>query len=1087
MKHFPLTGLRARLLLIVLLAIVPAFGLIIYDDLEQRQVAAQAARDHARRIAYIVATDYQALIGAAHQLLINIASLPVTRANNPIACEALFGEILKQYPFYRNLGLINPQAQVACSANSSAPSTLVEGAYFQRLLQDHFVAIGEYEIGSIMGPPSINLGVPLYDAENRLEGALFASLNLQWFNHFAASENLPRDSTFGIVERRNLILTRYPDAGQWTDLRLLDALTLSITENQTTREIHDVDGRRRLYAFVPLKTAGASTELFIGLGIPTEFAYAAVDQRLQRALSVLSVVAIFAAGLAWLYGETFIVAPVRALIAMTARIRAGDLGARGTRHFGEVEQLARAFNAMADSLQTRELERARAETAEREQRAMAEALRDTAAALNSTLDFDQVLDHILDNVGRVVPHDTSNIMLIEGAVARVARCRGYAERHAEQWVFQERFELSRYANIRRVARTDGFPDLIPDTTRYAGWINNPETAWIRSHLGAPIRAKNRVIGILNLDSATPGYFSAAHAIRLQAFADQAAIALENARLLRETARRADEFAALYATAGDLAAPQRSLPILLQAIVERAIALLNTFCCAAFLYDSLDGTLELISQKGLGIALGTRLALNEGLAGRIALTRQPIILDDYSHWEHRAAILGETPLAAALAVPMLYGGELIGVLWVAEMGDSPRKFTDADARLLSLFASQTASAVRNAHLFQETRARAEQLALLYDAGLALNSVLEPRAQLEFLFKIAMQALHAERAEFFRYDSTREQFIYETALGFPDLVQRTLEQWSPTLTLENGMLSWVGRNRVPLYAPDVIADPRWVAIDPAIRAGVWVPVETDKHLLGVLAVFSTRVNAFTPHDERLLVLFANQAAVALENARLFEEAHTSRRALARAYDATIEGWSRALDLRDEETEHPARARVWHHRRRPGTYSPRRVTARHRQDGHSRSHSLQARSVDAGGMENYAKASDVCARMDRRDRVLERGGRDSVLPSRKMGRHRVSARLEGRRDSARRALVRGGGHLGCTAFDASLSPGVVHRTSARAYSFARRHASRSEQRPGFFENDVARGHCNVTRRHFERSEKSRVRRRFLASLEMTTFVPR
>jgi GAF domain-containing protein/HAMP domain-containing protein len=893
-KHFPLTGLRARMLLIVLLAIVPAFGLIIYDGLEQRQ----AARDQTRRIAHVAATDYQALIGAAHQLLVSIATLPVVRANTPIACDAFFSAILNQNPFYSNLGLINPQSQVACSAIPLTQPTVFDRPYFQRLLQDRVVALGAYEIGSIAGAPSINLGVPLYDAEHRLEGVVFASLNLEWFNQFAASENLPRDSTFVIVERRNLILMRYPDALQWSDARLLDALT----GNQNPREIYDGDGRTRLYAFLPMQASGAAEELFIGLGIPTEFAFAAVDQRLQRALTVLSVVAILAAGLAWFYGETFIVAPVRALSAMTARIRAGDLSprARAAHPAGEIAQLARAFDEMADSLQTREIERARAETAEREQRAMAEALRDTAAALNSTLDFDQVLDRILDNAGRVVPHDTSNIMLIEGEIARVARCRGYAERNAEAWLLRERFELSRYANIRRVARTDGLPDLIPDITRYAGWIVNPETAWIRSHLGAPIRSKNRVIGILNLDSAMPGYFSAAHAVRLQAFADQAAIALENARLLRETARRADEFAALYATAGDLAAPQRSLPILLQAIVERAIVLLDTFSCAAFLYDPLDGTLEVISQKGLSIALGTRLALNEGLAGRVAQTRQPILLEDYSRWEHRAAILSETSLAAALAVPMLYGGELIGVLWVAELGESPRKFTDADARLLSLFASQTASAVRNTHLFQETRARAEQLALLYDAGLALNSVLEPRAQLEFLFKIAMQALHAERAEFFRFDPDCEQFIYETALGFPDAVQQTLERWSPTLTSENGMLSWVGRNRVPLYAPDVNADARWIAIDPAIRSGVWVPVETAKHLLGVLAVFSTRVNAFTPHDERLLVLFANQAAVALENARLFEDARTSRVALARAYDATIEGWSRALDLRDEATE-------------------------------------------------------------------------------------------------------------------------------------------------------------------------------------------
>ncbi len=171
----------------------------------------------------------------------------------------------------------------------------------------------------------------------------------------------------------------------------------------------------------------------------------------------------------------------------------------------------------------------RAEAAEREQRALAEALRDTAAALASTLDFDDVLDRILDNVGRVVPHDAASIMLVEGGVARIVRRRGYSERGLEAQVLALQLPVAELPNLRYMAET-GRPFAIPDTAAYPGWMDMPETHWIRSYAGAPIRVKGETIGFINLNSATPYFFSQAHAERLQAFADQAGAALENARL-----------------------------------------------------------------------------------------------------------------------------------------------------------------------------------------------------------------------------------------------------------------------------------------------------------------------------------------------------------------------------------------------------------------------------------------------------------------------------------------------------------------------------------------------------------------------------
>jgi len=181
-------------------------------------------------------------------------------------------------------------------------------------------------------------------------------------------------------------------------------------------------------------------------------------------------------------------------------------------------------------------QRKRAEQAELEQRTLAEALRDIAATLASTLDFDVVMKHLLDHVGRVVTHDAANIMLIENEHARIIYHRGYSPAHID-FLQGFRFPLQVASNLGRVLQT-GAPVLVSDTAAFPEWIDYPETRWIRSHIAVPIRSRDRIIGFLNLDSKTPGFFAEEHVQRLQAFADQAAIALENAQLYREVQEHA---------------------------------------------------------------------------------------------------------------------------------------------------------------------------------------------------------------------------------------------------------------------------------------------------------------------------------------------------------------------------------------------------------------------------------------------------------------------------------------------------------------------------------------------------------------------
>lgn len=531
---------------------------------------------------------------------------------------------------------------------------------------------------------------------------------------------------------------------------------------------------------------------------------------------------------------------------------------------GEDVLLATLRNVTRERAAVRELERAAA--AARHQRELAQALADSAAALNSTLRHEQVVDRILENVGRVVPHDAASIFLIEGDAARFERGRGFSERGLSDWMATLRLPLHRVGHYQEMMRTRRAVS-ISETYTDPRWLKLGAD-WIASYVGAPLCVRDEVIGFLNLDSATPRFYTAAHAEDLQAFADQAATALANAQLLAQAEQRADRFAALHDVTRELAM-QRDLASLLDTLVERAIRLLNAPAGSLALYFPEVQELAVTVVKGpIHMAPGSRIVVGEGMVGQVARTHQPLVVDDYRDWEYSSNRYGDMRVGAAISVPMVFGGELVGVLSVREWGESTHKFMEEDKQLLTLVATQAAAFVHNARLYQEMEKRAVQLSLLYDAGLTLNSVLEPARQLDFLTRIAMRTVHAERAVFFRYLETTHELKLELITGVEDSGYAYRRQVA--LDEPIGVEAWVARERLPVTLNNARADPRFAPTAEGVQSGIWVPVEHDNRLLGVLAVASTKLNAFTAQDERLLLLYASQAAVALENARLYQDA-------------------------------------------------------------------------------------------------------------------------------------------------------------------------------------------------------------------------
>lgn len=171
----------------------------------------------------------------------------------------------------------------------------------------------------------------------------------------------------------------------------------------------------------------------------------------------------------------------------------------------------------------------RTEMAEREQRALAEALSDSVIALTSTLDLEEVLDRILENLHYVVPHDTSEIMLIKDNVARMVRTRSHNGQGVTERRLGARFVVAETPNLDYMDRT-GEAMVIEDIHRDPNWVHLAGDEWLHACVTAPICFQSETVGFVNLLSETPGCLNEVHAQRLQAFTAYAAIAIQNARL-----------------------------------------------------------------------------------------------------------------------------------------------------------------------------------------------------------------------------------------------------------------------------------------------------------------------------------------------------------------------------------------------------------------------------------------------------------------------------------------------------------------------------------------------------------------------------
>ena len=353
----PVLSLRVRMLLLVLLAVVPALGLVLYSGLEARHQEGARAQEQVLQLVQRISYDREQAIKETRQLLITLAQLPAVRERDAEACSRILRGISRLHVRYANLGAIRPDGSVFCSAlPSTARPNARDSSWFQQVLRTRDFSVSQFHFGGITGRAVLTMAYPAIGG-GEVAAVVFASLDLAWLNRYLSESLLPPGSVLSVIDRRGTVLARYPDPEFWVGENIADtplAQEILMHQQAAVTEARGMDAVPRLYAYTPLAPA-LTQGVYVYIGIPSAVAYAEPEHVLRRNLLGLGLVALLAIVAAW-WGGAFLLRRAQPLLAATRRLAAGDLAARSGIDYGadEIGQVARSFDHMAEALHARD-------------------------------------------------------------------------------------------------------------------------------------------------------------------------------------------------------------------------------------------------------------------------------------------------------------------------------------------------------------------------------------------------------------------------------------------------------------------------------------------------------------------------------------------------------------------------------------------------------------------------------------------------------------------------------------------------------------------------------------------------------------
>jgi GAF domain-containing protein len=522
------------------------------------------------------------------------------------------------------------------------------------------------------------------------------------------------------------------------------------------------------------------------------------------------------------------------------------------------------------------VENARLYAAEQREREVARTLLQIAGDLSGTLQLEEVLSLILERLQVVVSYKSAAIGLLSGESCYVAATRGMLDSDGlwETGLLPEDFPL-----IDRVLR-ERKAIIVADTYESAEWVPLGGNQDVRSWLGVPLAVQERTVGLLMVNHDTAAFYDQDSARLALAFAQHAALAIENARLYERAQATLREQTLLREMTTTVSSTLDAGQVL-RLLAERLVTVLGvTSTRIASMSDEMQ-TANLVAEH---FSADADAAERSGSVGLVyELKDLPVTSGRLDNREPLLITLGEEPEEwreemkrragqAMLLLPLIARDRVTGFveLWDSR---SRRYFTQAEIALAQTLINPAAVAIDNARLFAETQRGISEMMLLYDIAVAAASTLEMDTVLQSVVK-TLQFRVLEKA-------VVNVWLLDDAVGTLELRAHAGEfeglHVEKTISLDNGLCGQVIRTGQPILIRDSYQDAADVDYGPEVRSILCVPLAWGQRVVGVLQVLSPQEGAFSNHDLRLLRTMAGSLAIAVENVRLFSELKRSEEAL------------------------------------------------------------------------------------------------------------------------------------------------------------------------------------------------------------------
>ena len=361
---FQLNSLRSRLILLVALAIAPIAVMTIVSGIRERQHAIHVAEENLQQLTNLAAANEAQSLQSARQILRDLASVPDLMGDQA-HCSRLLANIQKQNPDYANLGLIQLNGDVTCTAvPSKTVVNLGDRTHFRRAVHLRRFVAGGYIFGRVIQKHTVNLTYPILDEGQQVRAVVFAALDLTQLDRFVADIQLPPNSLLMTADSEGNIIARKPHPEKWYGKQVWPEMRAAMAgEPGKPVLLKGPDGIERLHRFARVGNNGLS-DYIVTIGIPADdiTAVARRDQKLD--LLALTVTVILALLAAWFVGDVLVLRRVKRLATTANSIASGSLAARSGIAYGneEISELARALDAMAAALQEKELQHLQAQT-----------------------------------------------------------------------------------------------------------------------------------------------------------------------------------------------------------------------------------------------------------------------------------------------------------------------------------------------------------------------------------------------------------------------------------------------------------------------------------------------------------------------------------------------------------------------------------------------------------------------------------------------------------------------------------------------------------------------------------------------------